>query len=100
MVGEVLDVIAELKTLGMTMILATHQMGFAYQIANRVVFLDQGVILEQGPARQVLHEPRHPRTRQFLERVLSAAPLAPATAGMEPPELTPRRQSAAPILLD
>jgi polar amino acid transport system ATP-binding protein len=100
MVGEVLDVIAELKALGMTMILATHQMGFAYQIANRVVFLDQGVILEQGPARQVLREPRHPRTRQFLERVLSAAPLAPAAGGMETPELTPRRQSGAPILLD
>jgi polar amino acid transport system ATP-binding protein len=100
MVGEVLDVIAELKGLGMTMILATHQMGFAEQIANRVVFLDQGVILEQGPARQVLREPRHPRTRQFLERVLSAAPLAPATGGIETPRLTPRLQSVEPILLD
>ncbi|MGH2618897.1 MAG: amino acid ABC transporter ATP-binding protein, partial [Thermomicrobiales bacterium] len=60
MVGEVLTIIAELKGLGMTMILATHQMGFAYQIADRVAFLDAGAILEEGPARQVLSQPRHP----------------------------------------
>lgn len=78
MVGEVLDIIAELKGLGMTMILATHQMGFAYQIADRVAFLDAGAIVELGPAKEVLSHPRHPRTRQFLERVLAAAPV---TAG-------------------
>jgi polar amino acid transport system ATP-binding protein len=76
MVGEVLDIIAELKSLGMTMILATHQMGFAYQIADRVAFLDAGAILEIGPAKDVLSNPRNPRTRQFLERVLAAAPVA------------------------
>jgi polar amino acid transport system ATP-binding protein len=75
MVGEVLTIIAELKDLGMTMILATHQMGFAYQIADRVAFLEAGAILEEGPARQVLSQPEHPRTRQFLEQVLAAAPV-------------------------
>jgi polar amino acid transport system ATP-binding protein len=78
MVGEVLDIIAELKGLGMTMILATHQMGFAYQIADRVAFLDAGAILEIGPAKEVLSNPENPRTRQFLERVLAAAPVATA----------------------
>ncbi len=80
MVGEVLDIIAELKGLGMTMLLATHQMGFAYQIADRVVFLDAGAIVEEGPAKRVLSQPEHPRTRQFLERVLAASPLAPTEA--------------------
>jgi polar amino acid transport system ATP-binding protein len=79
MVGEVLDIIRELKGLGMTMILATHQMGFAYQIADRVAFLHDGVILEEGPAKRVLGQPEHPRTRQFLERVLSASPLETTT---------------------
>jgi polar amino acid transport system ATP-binding protein len=78
MVGEVLTIIAELKDLGMTMILATHQMGFAYQIADRVAFLEAGAILEEGPARQVLSQPEQPRTRQFLEQVLAAAPVATA----------------------
>ncbi len=78
MVGEVLDIIAELKGLGMTMLLATHQMGFAYQIADRVAFLDAGAIVEEGPAKRVLSQPDHPRTRQFLERVLAASPLSPS----------------------
>ncbi len=81
MVGEVLDIIAELKGLGMTMILATHQMGFAHQIADRVAFLDAGAIVEIGPAKEVLTHPRQPRTRQFLERVLAAAPVAAGPAG-------------------
>ncbi len=81
MVGEVLTIIAELKGLGMTMILATHQMGFAYQIADRVAFLEAGAILEEGPARQVLSRPNHPRTRQFLQQVLAAAPLSSSAAG-------------------
>jgi polar amino acid transport system ATP-binding protein len=80
MVGEVLDIIAELKGLGMTMILATHQMGFAYQIADRVAFLDAGAIVEIGPAKEVLSHPRQPRTRQFLERVLAAAPVTAKAA--------------------
>lgn len=78
MVGEVLTIIAELKGLGMTMILATHQMGFAYQIADRVAFLEAGAIVEEGPARRVLSQPEHPRTRQFLQQVLAAAPVTPA----------------------
>jgi polar amino acid transport system ATP-binding protein len=87
MVGEVLDIITELKGLGMTMVLATHQMGFAYQIADRVAFLDAGAIIEIGPAQQVLSAPEQPRTRQFLERVLAASPLAPAGDESLPIEL-------------
>jgi polar amino acid transport system ATP-binding protein len=83
MVGEVLNVIAELKGLGMTMVLATHQMGFAYQIADRVAFLEAGAILEEGPARRMLSEPEHPRTRQFLQQVLAAAPIAATGAAAE-----------------
>ena len=74
MVGEVLGVIAELKGLGMTMILATHQMSFARQIADRVAFLDNGVILEEGPPERIFTSPQEPRTRQFLERILAAEP--------------------------
>jgi polar amino acid transport system ATP-binding protein len=76
MVGEVLEIIAELKGLGMTMILATHQMGFAGQISDRVAFLHDGAILEEGPPEQIFKAPEHHRTRQFLERVLVAAPNA------------------------
>lgn len=73
MVGEVLDIIVELKDLGMTMIMATHQMGFARQIADQVVFLDGGQILEQGPPAALFDAPQHDRTKQFLHRVLSAS---------------------------
>lgn len=83
MVGEVLDIIAELKAEGMTMILATHQMGFAYHIADRVAFLDAGSIAEIGPATNVLTNPQEPRTRQFLERVLAAAPMTASLASEE-----------------
>ncbi len=72
MVGEVLEIIAELKTLGMTMLLATHQMAFARQIADRVAFLDAGVILEIGPPEEIFTAPGEPRTRQFLERIIGA----------------------------
>ena len=71
MVGEVLEIIVELKQLGMTMILATHQMAFARQIADRVVFLDQGTIVEQGPAESFFANPQQPRTQAFLERILT-----------------------------
>jgi polar amino acid transport system ATP-binding protein len=74
MVGEVLEIIAELKHLGMTMLLATHQMAFARQIADRVAFLDAGVILEMGPPEEIFTTPREPRTRQFLERIIGAEP--------------------------
>ena len=72
MVGEVMDIIVELKSLGMTMIMATHQMGFASQIADNVVFLDQGSILEQGHPSTFFANPQNARTKQFLERVTSA----------------------------
>jgi polar amino acid transport system ATP-binding protein len=72
MVGEVMDIIVELKSLGMTMIMATHQMGFASQIADNVVFLDQGIILEQGHPSTFFANPQNARTKQFLERVTSA----------------------------
>lgn len=72
MVGEVMDIIVELKSLGMTMMLATHQMGFARQIADNVVFLDGGNVLEQGPPDQLFANPQNERTRHFLERVMMA----------------------------
>ena len=74
MVGEVLDIIRELKDIGMTMMLATHQMAFAGQISDRVAFLDAGSIVEMGPPDKVLRNPEQARTRQFLQRVLTAAP--------------------------
>jgi len=72
LVGEVLDVIGELAAGGMTMLIATHEMGFARDIATRVCFLDEGVILEQGPPEQMFGSPREPRTQQFLQRIVSA----------------------------
>jgi polar amino acid transport system ATP-binding protein len=70
LVGEVLDVVDELRSAGMTMVIATHEMGFAREIADRVCFLDGGQILEQGPPAAVFDAPQHPRLRRFLERVL------------------------------
>ena len=75
LVGEVLDVIRELAAGGMTMLIATHEMGFAREIASRVCFLDSGVILEQGPPGEVFSEPREERTREFLRRIVSAGRL-------------------------
>lgn len=72
MVGEVMDIIIELKSVGMTMMLATHQMGFARQIADNVVFLDGGNVVEQGPPAELFGNPQHERTRHFLERVMMA----------------------------
>ena len=72
LVGEVLDVIGELAAGGMTMVLATHEMGFARDIATRVCFLDGGVILEQGSPEQMFGSPREPRTQQFLQRIVNA----------------------------
>jgi polar amino acid transport system ATP-binding protein len=75
LVGEVLDVIRELAAAGMTMLIATHEMGFAREIATRVCFLDGGVILEQGPPEQIFSAPREARTQQFLERIIRAGRL-------------------------
>jgi polar amino acid transport system ATP-binding protein len=72
LVAEVLSVIRELAAGGMTMVIATHEMGFARDIANRVCFLDAGRILEQGPPAQIFAEPREARTRQFLNRIIEA----------------------------
>src|SRR5471032_3408420 len=70
LVGEVLEVMRDLAKSGMTMIVATHEMGFAREVAHRVIFLDAGRILEQGPPEQVLGSPKEERTREFLARVL------------------------------
>jgi polar amino acid transport system ATP-binding protein len=75
LVAEVLEVIRELATGGMTMLIATHEMGFARDIADRICFLDAGVILEQGPPEQILTEPREQRTQQFLQRIINAGRL-------------------------
>ena len=75
LVAEVLNVIRELAAGGMTMLIATHEMGFARDVADRICFLDAGVILEQGPPRKILSEPTQPRTRQFLDRIISAGRL-------------------------
>ena len=75
LVAEVLEVIRELAKGGMTMLIATHEMGFARDIADRVCFLDAGVILEEGPPEQVLTAPREERTRRFLERFIEAGRL-------------------------
>ena len=75
LVAEVLSVIKELADEGMTMLIATHEMGFARDIANRVCFLDEGTILEQGPPERIFTSPEHPRTRQFLGRIIAAGRL-------------------------
>jgi len=70
LVGDVLDVMRQLASEGMTMLVVTHEMGFARRVADHVVFMDQGVICEQGPPDQVLGNPSTPRLQQFLEQVL------------------------------
>ena len=67
--------IRELAIGGMTMVIATHEMGFAREIADRVCFLDEGVILEQGPPGQIFSEPKEARTQQFLQRIVAAGRL-------------------------
>jgi polar amino acid transport system ATP-binding protein len=75
LVAEVLSVIRELAAEGMTMLIATHEMGFARDVANRVCFLDDGVILEEGTPAEIFGAPREPRTQQFLERIVEAGRL-------------------------
>jgi polar amino acid transport system ATP-binding protein len=76
LVAEVLNVIRELATTGMTMVIATHEMGFARDIANRVCFLDQGRILEEGSAERLFTSPQQPRTAEFLQSIIAAGRLA------------------------
>jgi polar amino acid transport system ATP-binding protein len=75
LVAEVLGVIRELAAGGMTMLIATHEMAFARDIASRVCFLDAGVILEEGPPERIFSDPAEPRTRQFLDRIIAAGRL-------------------------
>ncbi len=71
LVGEVLDVMKDLATEGMTMIVVTHEIGFAREVCDRVVFMDGGVIVEQGPPAELFGNPQHARTQSFLSKVLS-----------------------------
>ena len=75
LVAEVLNVIRELAATGMTMLIATHEMGFAREIANRVCFLDGGQIVEVGPPDEIFRAPHEERTRQFLQRIIDAGRL-------------------------
>ena len=70
MVGEVLEVMRELAAEGMTMVVVTHEMAFAREVADRVLLLDQGIILEQGTPEEVFDHPKHPRAKDFLDKVL------------------------------
>ncbi|CAP42350.1 amino acid ABC transporter ATP-binding protein [Bordetella petrii] len=70
LVGDVLGVMRKLAEAGMTMVVVTHEMSFAREVADRVLFIDGGVVVEQGAARDVLNQPQHPRTQDFLHRVL------------------------------
>lgn len=71
MVGEVLAVMKELASMGMTMVVVTHEMGFAKDVADRVIFMDEGIIQEEAPPSEIFSNPKNPRTRGFLEKVLS-----------------------------
>ncbi|MGI6330571.1 MAG: amino acid ABC transporter ATP-binding protein [Zhaonellaceae bacterium] len=71
MVGEVLKVMKELAESGLTMLVVTHEMGFAREVADRVVFMDKGVIAEEGSPKEIFNNPKHERTREFLKRVLN-----------------------------
>ena len=75
LIGEVLNVVRELAADGMTMLIATHEMGFARDIADRVVFLDEGLVVEQGPPERIFREPTQPRTLEFLQRIIEAGRL-------------------------
>ena len=70
MVGEVLDLMKELAEDGMTMVVVTHEMGFAKEVANRVLFMDEGIILEQGSPAEIFTAPKSPRLKDFLSKVL------------------------------
>ena len=75
LVNEVLSIVCDLKSDGMTMVLATHEMGFATQVADQVCFLESGLILERGTSEEVLRNPSHPKTKEFLKRVHEAGRL-------------------------
>ena len=70
MVGEVLDLMKQLAAAGMTMVIVTHEMGFAREVADRVIFVDEGVIAEEGTPKEIFENPKHPRLQEFLSKVL------------------------------
>jgi ABC-type polar amino acid transport system ATPase subunit len=70
LIGEVLDVMLDLAKSGMTMIVVTHEMGFARKATDRMCMLDQGIIIEEGPPEQIFRHPSHPRTKEFLSKIL------------------------------
>ena len=70
MVGEVLDVMKELAAEGMTMVVVTHKMGFAREVSDRVLFVSEGVVVEDAPPKEFFENPKHPRLVQFLQKVL------------------------------
>jgi polar amino acid transport system ATP-binding protein len=70
LIGEVLAVMRELAHEGMTMLVVTHEMGFAREVADRMLFFDDGIILEQGPPGEIIGNPQHERTKKFLDAVL------------------------------
>ena len=87
LVSDVLNLVRELAESGMTMIIATHEMGFAREVADKICFLDNGCILEEGVPEQIFRDPREPRTREFLARVLEAEKMCvklPASQGRGP----------------
>jgi len=75
LIAEVLNVIRDLAAQGMTMLIATHEMGFARDIASRIAFIDDGRILEEGPPERIFRDPAEPRTREFLQRIIEAGRL-------------------------
>jgi len=75
LVSEVLNIVRDLAAQGMTMLLATHEMGFAREVASKICFLYEGVVHEEGPPEQVFGNPRHERTRAFLKRIIEAGRL-------------------------
>ena len=70
MVGEVLEVIRGLAKMHMTMVIVTHEMGFAREVADRILFIDEGIIMEEGTPKDVFENPQNPRTKSFLSKVL------------------------------
>jgi len=96
LVGEVLTTMRELAETGMTMIVVTHEMGFARDVADRVVFMDGGVVVESGPPKDVINNPQHPRTQSFLRRM--AAEHAAARESAITPPSAPIDGTAADVL--
>lgn len=100
LVGDVLAVMRSLADEGMTMMVVTHEMAFARDVADRVVFMDDGSIVEQGDPHQVIGDPQHERTRTFLSRVLNPTQVDPAGEFTPPGTAGDPAESGPPILLD